>query len=147
GSGMWKVDFNPGMRISLADREIASKVVPFRREKACHQPSGNADAPKHEHHCGCIMLTIPGLSREEKIVDRMGGSGRVCIEAIAIVREQMLEYDRCFFIGRGRLNCELASQLRESTGFFWKLQVPVPDGIGVFQCRCNLFLVRDRAFT
>src|SRR5687768_4748547 len=84
-------DLYPRVGIALPDCVIASELVPLRCEKARHQTRWYAESAEHDDHCGRIVLAIPGLSTKQKVVNRMKGCCRVCVQTVLILGQQVIE--------------------------------------------------------
>src|SRR5688572_21283286 len=130
---MWIIHFDPRMRIALTDRIISAELIPFRSEKARHEASRDADASKHDHHSSRIVLAVPGLPAEEKIVDRLDRGCRLSIETVLIVGQQMVEDGSASFMdGQGAIG-HSSRQLRNPLEAFGELQIPAADGRRIIQ--------------
>jgi hypothetical protein len=84
-------DLDPRVGVALPHCIIASEFVPLRCEKARHQTRWYAKSPEHDDHCGRIVLAIPGLSTKQKIVKRMEGCRRLCVQTVLIPGQQVGE--------------------------------------------------------
>ncbi len=144
---MGKEDLDPGMGVPLPDREVTSKVVPFRRQESRHKSGGNAETPQHEDHRRCVMFTVPGLSGEEKILDGAGGWSGFQIEAVSIAGQQVPVDGQGLFVRRFCALSHAACQVHHLRGQLGDLKIPITEGVGIVQFGGELFVCQDLAFT
>ena len=121
------------MGVPLTDGIVVAEVVPLTDKESGHQPSRNAHRSQHHNHGRGVVLTIARLAQEEKIFDRTDWNRRADIQAITIIRSEVLFDGHSHLMGGLGLPDDVPGQLRDLRTHGRKLKEMLPNGVWIVE--------------